>query len=150
MAAAIQLGTRKQVFFGPWASDTQYSVFWDEHLGRYVPYSRAKRQDPAQDAHYRSVYPEYTPQTGRPNVLYVGRAGSAFGSTGAAARTWATWPAASCACASACATPGSSPSSSSRRRAGAAPEWASPVGGAFPFRRPRRCQPHISPEEHTP
>jgi len=58
------------------SNDTQYSVFWDEGIGKYVQYSRVKKSDPAQDDYYRSIYPGYEPETGRPTVLFVGRAES--------------------------------------------------------------------------
>ena len=51
-------------------------MFWDERAGKYVQYSRVKRPDPAQDAYYRSIYPEYDPEMGRSRVLRVGRAES--------------------------------------------------------------------------
>lgn len=69
------LMSERRVNAGP-STDTQYSVFWDERAGKYVQYSRVKLPDPAQDAYYRSIYPEYEPEVGKPRVLYVGRAES--------------------------------------------------------------------------
>jgi len=70
-----KLMSTERVNAGP-STDTQYSVFWDERAGKYVQYSRVKRPDPAQDAYYRSIYPEYDPEMGRSRVLRVGRAES--------------------------------------------------------------------------
>ncbi len=55
----------------PSASDTQFSLFWDERIGKYVQYTRVKPQDPAQIAYYKKHFKGYP---GRTRVLKVGRA----------------------------------------------------------------------------
>ena len=70
-----KLMSTKPVNAGP-SNDTQYSVFRDGRIGKYVQYSRVRRPDPAMDEYYRSLYPNYEPKTGKPLILFVGRAES--------------------------------------------------------------------------
>ena len=50
-------------------NDTQFSVFWDEALNKYVAYTRRRRQSPAQEQYYQKKYGF----PGRSVVLVSGR-----------------------------------------------------------------------------
>jgi len=53
------------------SSDTQYSVFWDDRVGKYVQYTRIKVRNKPQMAYYKKLYDGYE---GRTTDLHVGRA----------------------------------------------------------------------------
>ena len=55
----------------PSASDTQFSVFWDERIDKYVQYTRMKPKNPAQVEYYRRQYDGFE---GRAVDCVVGRA----------------------------------------------------------------------------
>ncbi|MCP4643836.1 MAG: hypothetical protein GY851_25565 [bacterium] len=54
----------------PGHDDTQFSVFWDECIGKYVQYTRIKVRNEPQVAHYKALYGD----KGRDTDLHVGRA----------------------------------------------------------------------------
>ena len=62
------LSTKK---VNPGASDTQFSAFWDESVGKYVQYTRMKPRDPQLVEYYRKLYGG---KAARGSVLLVGRA----------------------------------------------------------------------------
>lgn len=70
--------SEKKVNAGPHA-DTQFSVFRDDRIGKYVQYSRYRKTSPEQIAYYRRAYPEALADVGDEKIrkiLFVGRAES--------------------------------------------------------------------------
>ena len=73
-----RLLSEKRVNAGPHA-DTQYSVFWDDRIGKYVQYSRYRKTSPEQIAYYRRTYPGAFRDDDANlirKILFVGRAAS--------------------------------------------------------------------------
>ena len=65
-----RLMSPKRVNAGP-KNDTQYSVFWDGRINKYVQYSRVWDPAPKQVEYYRRTHQGYS---GRTHILAVGRA----------------------------------------------------------------------------
>ena len=68
-----KLATRNKV--NPGGSDTQFSIFWDDRIEKYVAYTRMKPKSRTQQEYYREIYGHLAPSFSfRSNVQSVGRA----------------------------------------------------------------------------